>query len=47
MNPPRLENDPSKETPKAQMSRAEARNVIEEYANELREIIKRLRRLLN
>jgi hypothetical protein len=37
----------SKEIPKAQLSAAELRDVIEEYANELREIMKRLRRLLN
>jgi hypothetical protein len=37
----------SKEIPKGQLSAAELRDAIEEYANELREIMKRLRRLLN
>ncbi len=36
-----------KETPNAQPSEAEARKLVTEYANDQREIIKRLRRLLN
>jgi hypothetical protein len=36
-----------KETPKAEPSGAKARQLIEEYANELRELIKRLRKFLN
>jgi hypothetical protein len=37
----------TKEAPKAQPPLAEARQLIEEYANDLCEIIKRLHRLLN
>jgi len=39
---------PDKEAPKPKPSRSEeALRIIEEYANDLREIIKKLRRLLN
>jgi hypothetical protein len=39
---------PGKEAPKPKPSRSEeALRIIEEYANDLRQIIKKLRRLLN
>jgi hypothetical protein len=42
------EPTPAKEAPKPKPSRSEeAPHIIEEYANDLREIIKKLRRLLN
>ena len=45
---PSDEPDPGKEAPKPKPSRSEeARRVIEEYVNDLREIIKKLRRCLN
>jgi hypothetical protein len=44
---PRCEMDRSKLIPEPHLSSVEARQVIEEDANELREIMKRLRRLLN
>ena len=43
-----VEPAPDKEAPKPKPSRSEeALRIIEEYAKELREIIKKLRRLLN
>jgi hypothetical protein len=43
-----VEPAPDKEAPKPKSSRSqEALRIIEEYANDLREIIKMLRRLLN
>jgi hypothetical protein len=42
------EQAPDKEAPKPKPSRSEeALRIIEEYANDMREIIKKLRRLLN
>jgi hypothetical protein len=42
------EPTPATEAPKPKPSRSnEALRIIEEYANDLREIIKKLRRLLN
>jgi hypothetical protein len=44
-----VEPAPDKEAPKPKPSRSQeaALRIIEEYANDLREIIKKLRRLLN
>jgi hypothetical protein len=47
MKPPHHEMGWSKSIPRAQLSSAEVRQIIEEYANELRKIMKRLRGLLN
>jgi len=47
MKQPDHEPDPSKEAPDTEPSRSEFRQMLEDYANDLREIIKRLRRLLN
>jgi hypothetical protein len=45
---PSDEPSPDKEAPKPKPSRSdEARRVIEEYLNDLREIIRKLRRRLN
>jgi hypothetical protein len=41
------ETEQIKETPRPQPSGAEARELIEEYTNDLRAIIKRLRRFFN
>jgi hypothetical protein len=44
---PRHEIGRGREIPNPPLSSAEVQQVIEEYANELREIMKRLHRLLN
>jgi hypothetical protein len=38
---------PDREAPKPNPSREEALRIIEEHTNDLREVIKKLRRLLN
>jgi hypothetical protein len=48
MNPPREEPRPGKDEPQSKLTRSEeVRQIIQEYVDDLREIIRKLRRRLN